>query len=150
MSKFLDWLMNQKTKNTSAGRPTIDDPWLTANRNSLVDMLSCWWEEVGWQLPRATTRDELRAALEPLKEHSNRHFISRLLLPTSGSATAEQIREERQANGEATARIYKAQTRQRECMDLVSQAEMALGQASPEQKEAVKVQLSKLRADLQA
>jgi hypothetical protein len=54
LGKFLDWPMNRKTKNTSAGRPTIDDDWLSANRNSLVDMLSSWWGEVGWRLTGAT------------------------------------------------------------------------------------------------
>src|SRR5207253_11314709 len=62
----------------------LDDFWLGTHRDSLVDMLSCWWGEVGWQLPRATTREELRAALEPLREHSNRHRISRLLLASFG------------------------------------------------------------------
>lgn len=36
---------------------------LIAQRTVIYDMLSCWWGEVGWQLPRATTREELRAAL---------------------------------------------------------------------------------------
>ena len=94
MGKFLDWLMNRKTRNTSAGRPTVDDFWLSTHRDSLVDMLSCWWGEVGWQLTRANTREELRAALVPLKEHPNRHRISRLLIVNPDSATAEQIREQ--------------------------------------------------------
>lgn len=150
MGKFVDWLMNRKTENKSAGRPTIGDPLLTVNRNSLIDMLSCWWEEVGWQLPRATTRNELSAALEPLKEHPNRHLISRLLLPTSDTATAEQVREKRQAHREAIARIYESEARRRECTDSVTQAEMAVGQASKEQKEAVEAQLSKRQTELQA
>jgi hypothetical protein len=149
MSKFLDWLMNRKTKNTSAGRPTVDDLSLSAHRDSIVDMLSCWWGEVGWQLPRATTREELMAALEPVKEHPNRHRISRLLIVSSDSATAEEIREKRQVNATAIEKIYEANARQRECTDLVSQAQMALGQASPEQMEAVKAQVSKRQADLQ-
>ena len=141
--------MNRKKKHTSAGRPTIDDFWLGTHRDSLVDMLSCWWGEVGWQLPRATTREELRAALEPLREHSNRHRISRLLLASFGSATAEQIRKGRQVNEGLIAAIYEAHARQRECEDLVRTAEIALGQASPEQKEAVEAQLLRRKTDLQ-
>ena len=114
VGKFFDWLMNRKKKHTSAGRPTIDDFWLGTHRDSLVDMLSCWWGEVGWQLPRATTREELRAALEPLREHPNRHRISRLVFSTPDFATAEQIREERRADEDALAQIYKAHTKQRE------------------------------------
>jgi hypothetical protein len=150
MGKFLDWLMNRKAKSTSAGRPTVDDQSLSDHRDSIVDMLSCWWGEVGWQLPRVTTREQLRAALEPLREHPNRHRISRLLLVSSDSATAEQIREERQANAKAIEKIYDANARQRECMDAVSQAQMALGQATPEQTKEVKEQVLKRQADLQA
>jgi hypothetical protein len=149
LGKFLDWLMNRKNKNTSAGRPTVDDNWLSTHRDSLVDMLSCWWGEVGWQITRATTREELRAVLEPLREHPNRHRISRLLLVSLGSATAEQIREERQVNGGLIAAIYEASARQRDFENLVRQAEIAVGQASPEEKEAVEAHLSKRKADLQ-
>jgi hypothetical protein len=149
VGRFLDWLMNRKTKSASAGRPTIENPWLIANRDRLVDMLSCWWGEVGWQLTRATTREELRAAFEPLNEHPNRHHISRLLLPSSDSATPEEIREERQTNGIAIAAIYEPQKKLQECMAWVGNAEMALGQALPEQMEAVKTQLSKFQGDLQ-
>ncbi|HKI00100.1 MAG TPA: hypothetical protein VJ999_13415 [Candidatus Sulfotelmatobacter sp.] len=150
VGKFLDWLMKRKTKNPSAGRPTIEDHWLSANRDSLVDMLSCWWAEVGWQLTRATTREELRAALEPLKEHSNRHLISRLLLPISDSATAEEIREERRSYGDAISSMYEADARERRDSDLVREAESAASQVSPKDKEAVEVQLSQRKANWEA
>src|SRR2546430_4708670 len=136
MGKFFDWLMHRENQSTSAGRPTVDDDWLSTHRDSLVDMLSCWWGEVGWQLTRATTREELRAGLEPLREHPNRHRISRLLLVSSDLATAEQIREGRQVNARLVAAIYEASARQRDCMNLVNQAEIAMGQASPEAKAA--------------
>jgi hypothetical protein len=148
VGKFLDWLMNRKTKNTSAGRPTVDDFGLSTHRNSVVDMLSCWWGEVGWQLLRATTREELWAALEPVKEHPNRHRISRLLLVSSESATAEQIRGKRRANEEAIKEIYEAQARQRTCLDAVTLAEMAKGQASLEQMKDVDVQVSRRKGEL--
>ena len=150
MGKFLDWLMNRKTKSTSAGRPTVDDQTLSAHRDAIFGMLSSWWGEVGWQLPRATTREKLREALEPVREHPDRHHISRLLLASPVSAKAEDIREGREANGRAIAQIYEAQEKQRACADLVNQAQMALGQASPEQMKAVKTQLSKWQADLEA
>src|SRR6266849_3498338 len=142
--------MNRKTKNTSAGRPTVDDFWLSTHRDSLVDMLSCWWGEVGWQLPRASTREELWVALGPVREHPNRHRISRLLLVSSESATAEQIREKRKTNEEAIKDIYEAQARQRKCLDAVTLAEMAKGQASPEQMKEVEVQVSRRKDELKA
>jgi hypothetical protein len=149
VSKFLDWLFNRKSKTTSGGRPTVDDFWLSTHRNALVDMLSCWWGEVGWELTRATTREELRAAIEPLREHPNRHRISRLLLVSSDSATAEQIREERQVNAKLIAAIYEASATERKCEELVRQAEIAVGPASQDEMEAVLAHLSKRKIDLQ-
>jgi hypothetical protein len=148
VGKFLDLLMNRKTKNTSAGRPTVDDQSLSSHRDSIVDMFSCWWGEVGWQLPRATTREKLWAALEPVREHPSRYHISRLLLDGSETATAEQIREKRKVNEEAIKEIYEAQARQRTCLDAVTLADMAKGQASPEQTKDVEVQLSRRKDEL--
>lgn len=147
--KFLDWLLNRKAKSTSAGRPTIGDSLLTAQRTVIHDMLSCWWGEVGWQLPRATTREELRAALEPLRDHADRNRINRLLIPTAVSADAEQIREAREANELLIVKIYEAQDRQHACMDSATQAQMALGQASPDQLKAVEAELSQRQAELE-
>jgi hypothetical protein len=90
------------------------------------------------------------AALEPVSEHPNRHRISRLLLASSVTAKAEDIREGREANGRAIAQIYESREMQRLCLDLVNPAQMALGRASPEQMEAVNAQLSKRQADLDA
>jgi hypothetical protein len=149
IGKIFEQVMSTNTKTESTGRPTIDEQSLSANKDRLVDMLSCWWEEVGWYLPRATTPEELRSALEPLKEHPDRHLLNRLLLQSSDSPTPKQIRQERHANEMACERIYEAQPRPRECEDLVRQAESALGQASPEKRDAVEAQLLKRRADLE-
>ena len=89
-------------------------------------------------------------ALGPVREHPNRHRISRLLLVSSESATAEQIREKRKTNEEAIKDIYEAQARQRKCLDAVTLAEMAKGQASPEQMKEVEVQVSRRKDELKA
>ncbi len=142
--------MTQTDKKTSAGRPTIDDPSLKLHRDQIVWMLSCWWGEVGWQLPRATTRDELLSALEPLKDHPDRYRINRLLLPSSKSATAEEIREQRKQNESAIAKMYEDQQKQRSALDLFTQTQMALGQASPSQVEAVKARIAQRKGELEA
>jgi hypothetical protein len=148
LGKLLDWLMKRKAKNPNAGRPTLDDPSLIAQRTIFQDMLSCWWGEVGWQLPRATTREELRVALEPLKDHADKHRINRLLLASTVSAEGEEIRKAREVNGRLIAQIYAAHDRQRTCADSVTQAQTALGQASSDQVEAVKAEISKCQAVL--
>jgi hypothetical protein len=147
MGKISPLAMNRKA---TAGRPTVDDPSLTHHRKVIADMLSCWWGEVGWQLPRATSREKLRAALDPLREHPDKYRIGRLLNVSADFADAEQIREQRQANGSAIRQMYSAQETQRVCEDLARQAQMALGQASPAQVEAVKVQVQKRQAEAEA
>jgi hypothetical protein len=142
--------MTKTNKKTSAGRPTVDDPSLKRHRDRIVGMLSCWWGEVGWQLQRATTRNELLAALEPLKDHPDRYQITRLLLPSPDSPTAEEIREQRKKNESAIAKMYEAQQKQRSSLDLFTQAQMALSQASPNQVDAVKTRIAERKAELEA
>lgn len=113
-------------------------------------MLSCWWGEVGWQLPRATTRSELLAALDPLKDHPDRYDINRLLLASKESATAEEIRKQRKQNESAIKQLYEGQHKQRSCMDVFTQTQMVLGQASPSQAEQVKSRIAERKADLEA
>ena len=142
--------MTKTNKKTSAGRRTVDDPSLKLHRDRIVGMLSCWWGEVGWQLPRATTRHELQAALEPLKDHSDKYDINRLLLASTESPTAEEIRKQRKRNEFAIAKMHDAQDKQRSCLDLFSQAQMVLGHALPAQIDAVKARISERQAELQA
>ena len=151
VGKFLDWRLSRKAENTGVGRPTIEDQYLSGNRDALVDMLACWWAEVGWQLTRtATTREKLREALEPLKEHFHRHLLSRLLLPGSDRATADEIRDQRRLYGETIGNMYDADEKERKCRDLVQEAESAVSQVSPEYREAVEKQLSKRKAEWEA
>lgn len=141
--------MTKTNKKTSAGRRTVDDPSLKLHRDRIVGMLSCWWGEVGWQLPRATTRTELLAALEPLKDHSDKYDINRLLLASTESAKAEEIREQRKRNEFAIRKMHHAQEKQRSCLDLFGRAQMVLGQALPAQVNAVKARISERQAELQ-
>jgi hypothetical protein len=114
-----------------------------------VDMLSCWWGEVGWQLPRAITREELRSALEPLRDHPDRYYISRFLLASTESPTAEEIRVQRKQNESAIIRMYQAQQNQRSSLDIFAQTQMVLGPASPQQVDAVKARIEERKAELE-
>jgi hypothetical protein len=73
-----------------------------------------------------------------------------LLLPSTDSPTAEEIREQREQNKSAIEKMYEAQQKQRSCMDLLTKAQMALGQASLEQKDAVKARMAELKSMLEA
>jgi hypothetical protein len=142
--------MTRTNEKTSAGRPTVDDPSLKLHRDRIVGMLSCWWGEVGWQLPRATTRNELTEALEPLKDHPDKYDINRLLLATTESATAEEIREQRKRNEFAIVKMYDAQEKQRSFLDVFNKTQNVLGQALPAQVDAVKARISEQQAEVQA
>jgi hypothetical protein len=142
--------MTKTNKKNSSGRRTVDNPSLKLHRDRIVGMLSCWWGEVGWQLPRATTRKELLAALEPLKDHSDKYDINRLLLASTETATAEEIREQRKRNEFAIEKMHEAQDKQRSCLDLFSQAQMVLGHALPAQVDGVKARISQREGEMQA
>jgi hypothetical protein len=149
VGKIANKRMSQIDKKTS-GRRTIDNGSLKLHRDRIVGMLSCWWGEVGWQLPRATTRDELLSALQPLKDHPDRHEINRLLLPSSKSATAEEIREQRRQNESAIKIMYEDQPKQRSALDIFTQTQMALDQALPAQMEAVNALIAQRKGELEA
>ena len=137
------------------GRRTINDGTLSANRDSLVNILSSWWPDIGWQLAMATTREELRHAFEPVKDYSDRHLLDRLLRPTKVTTAADtkerarEIREKRLELGKAVERMRDAQAQRDECVNACREIEGAMGQAKTEQIEFVKQEFSKRRATCQ-
>lgn len=140
--------MDKELKNTSAGRPSVGNPSLRDHRDRILDMLACWWGEVGWQLPRASSRQDLRSALHPLREHANRFDINHFLFLTNDSATAEQIRENRELHKKAIEEMHQAQKRQRTCSDRFNEAQMVLGHTPSAQLEAMKGRISAYKAEL--
>jgi len=132
------------------GRRTIDDGWLSANRDALVNILSWRWTDIGWQLTTATTREELRQALQAVKDHPDRHLIARLLRPTKNTTTsAGQIRKKRLAHGEAVKCMNDAQTNCNKCMNGCREVEVAMSQAKPEQIDFIQREFLNRRAECQ-
>jgi len=107
-SKFMEDVLNPRKR---AGRPSIDDDTLSADRDALVWLLSVSWGEVGWLLPRATTPEELRQAFAPLRNHPHEDLVTRFVRETSICATAKAIRKTRKVHGEAIQRLRAAQQR---------------------------------------
>src|SRR5438105_3927017 len=50
-----------------AGRPTVDKDTLSSDRDALVWLLSVFWGEIGWEVPRSTSSEELRQAFGPVR-----------------------------------------------------------------------------------
>src|SRR2546422_2747545 len=119
------------------GRRTIDDGWLSANRDALVNILSSWWPDIGWQLTTAMTREGLRQALQPVKDHPDRQLLDRLLRPTNVTALsdtkerAREIREKRLELGNAMNCMRDAQAQRDQCVNACREIEFAMSQARP-------------------
>jgi hypothetical protein len=131
------------------GRRTINDGWLSANRDAILNMLCPWWPDVGWYLITARTREELRKALQPVKNHGNRQYIDRLLRATNVTADARQIRQKRIALGEAVKCMHDAQAKRNKRMDECQEIEFGMSQAKPDQMDFVKNEFPKRRAACQ-
>jgi hypothetical protein len=123
------------------GRPTIDDEILIEARDGLVWLLSVAWGDIGWQLPRATTLEELRAALEPLRGHPNEQYVTVFLRPTFVLSTAEEVRAARKKLGKAVEHCRLAREHHDKCIADSRTAEFAINDATPEEQGVFFVEL---------
>jgi hypothetical protein len=134
---------------TKLGRHTIDDGWLSGNRDALLNMFAFGWPEIGWQLAAAENRDALRLALQPLGDHANKQYINRLLKATSARGEERDIRKKRTALGEAVKEMHATQSHCSKCVSACRDIEAATIQATAEQFEIVRLEFSKRRMECQ-
>jgi hypothetical protein len=118
-------------KASGRGRPTIGDDELIEIRNGLLWLLSVKWADIGWRLPRATTLEELRRALEPLRGHTYEYLVTPFLHPTPVTASAEEIRSFRKNRGEAIESARAAQSDYDRCFTDARKAELAMNETEP-------------------
>lgn len=131
------------------GRRTIKDGWLSAKRDAVLGILCPWWPDVGWQLTTARTREELRQALQPVKDHPNRQYIDRLLRETKVTAGASEIRQKRLAVGLAVEHMHDAQAKRNRRVEECREIELAMSQLRPDQIEFVHCEFAKRRTACQ-
>ena len=144
-----NWATSPDRNVRGRGRRPLKGETLSSRRDSLVGLLCSWWAEAGWQLTRATTREELREAFEPLQKNVSGAPIASFVRPTSVVASRKDIRAARKAHIKPVERLYEAQSIRDACSKAYQEAEWALGQAKPDQIELVQHAISKRRADLQ-
>jgi len=108
------------------GRPSVDNDTLSSDRDALVWLLSVFWGEIGWEVPRSTSSEELRRAFGPVKGHSSEHLLVLFMRPTPIAATAKEIRQTRKILGKAVERLRKAQTLSNKCEEASRLAESAM------------------------
>ena len=124
------------------GRPTVDDQTLGADRDALVWLLSVTWPDIGWQLPRATTLEELRQALEPWRGHPSEHTIVHFLRPAPVAVTTpEEIRTLRKTLGEAIERLREAQEHSDRCLQTSQTVELAMNDVQADQYQPMATEL---------
>jgi hypothetical protein len=137
-------------KTPKRGRHTIDPGWLSGNRDALLNMFAFGWPEIGWQLAAAANRDALRLALQPLKDHTNRQYINRLLKETSARGDQHEIRKKRLVFGEAVEQMCEAQSHCSNCVSRCRDIEAAMIQATADQSKILLPQFSRRRMECQA
>jgi hypothetical protein len=123
------------------GRPTPGDHTLGADRDALVWLLSVAWPDIGWELPRATTLEELRGALEPWRGHPSEQTVVHFLRPTSVGATPEEIRAMRKTLGEEIKRLRGAQEWNDRCLETSHTLELAMNDVQGDQRQAMAMEL---------
>lgn len=122
-------LRNVESGPRGPGRPTIDDEVLIETRDGIVWLLSVAWGDIGWQLPRATALEELRAALEPLRGHANDQYVTVFLRRTFVVSTAEEVRAARKNLGKAIEENRLAREQHENCLAESRMAEFAMNDA---------------------
>jgi hypothetical protein len=135
---------------TKLGRRTIEDGWLSGNRDALLNMFAFGWPEIGSQLGAAENRDAVRLALLPLRDHTNRQYINRLVQETSARGDEHDIRKKRLGFGEAVEQMCEAQSHCSNCVSRCRDIEAAMMQATADQSETLLPQFSKRRRECQA
>jgi hypothetical protein len=119
--------MLESDTHKKAGRPTIGDGVLMGRRDHLVWFLSVTWGDIGWQLSRASSANELHEALAPVREHSGKDIVAIFARDAADvPATGVELRTLRKELNKAVDRIPIAYQEQVSCANLLREAEMAI------------------------
>jgi diguanylate cyclase (GGDEF)-like protein len=125
------------TERPKRGRRTIPDNFLLGARNAWVSLLEESWAEIGWSLLRirdnpSSTIEDVRNAVEPMKKNPHNSGLGAALYrETSETATASDIRKNRDRLGKLHAQILHTQAKHDELERSCHEAENALKVASP-------------------
>jgi hypothetical protein len=125
------------------GRPSVDKDTLSSDRDAFVWLLSVFWGEIGWEIPRSTSSEELRRAFGPVKGHSSEHLLALFMRPTPIAATPKEIRQTRKLLGKAVERLREAQTESNKCEEASRLAESAMLETQSEHEAPMVIDLFK-------
>lgn len=132
------------------GRPTPDDDELELTRNDLVHLLSVWWADIAWQLRIASTREEVRKALEPLIGRGQDHLISHFVRFSAVTTNGKEVRATRRAYVKANAHTMETDKKHEEIFQLHAQIRAAMLEADPDELKVFQTDFAKYETELRS
>jgi hypothetical protein len=130
-------------KASGPGRPTLSDDDLIDLRNGLYWLLSVKWPDIGWELPRVETPEQLRNALAPIKGHPYEHLVTRFLHATPVPSSPEEIRALRKNRSAAIENLREAQSELDRRAQEARTAELAMNEAQVDTQQSFFLNLLK-------
>jgi hypothetical protein len=127
-------------KKPKRGRPTIWDNHLLGTRNAWVSLLEESWPEIGWHLlniraRRKGTIEDTRKIFEPVKQKiHNPGLATSFYRESTEPANASETLRNRISVGKLDAEIHALQAKREECQRSCRDVEIALKEASPDDK----------------
>jgi len=127
------------------GRPqSLRDEELWGMRGSFLDTLDRFWAQVGWELGKAKTIQQLRSAFQSLPDSSGR--LQFFVRPSISKATPKSARVTQRRLGLLIARSRSSYEHQCKLQERLDRAKNALPQASSDFQKA---EIEKLRGERQ-
>jgi hypothetical protein len=121
----------RRASTNPSGRPAdIDVRALVSYRDQFLGLLTQAWGDVGWDLPRVSTVEELRRALGPLSDVTLPWFrLTPFLQDTTTAVTRSDLRRARQAHRAFSNRSGAALSERQTTLDRFKESEGALRDA---------------------
>lgn len=129
-------------------RKQIDDLTLGHRRDAFVGFIENNWGTIGWELQRARTSAQVRAALLPLAGGSY-HQVDPFIRSPQGNGTAREChstQRELQAAGKQRQTAYEAEQKSRESLERILRAQQSMG--DEEQRSAMREDITRRETEL--
>ncbi len=117
------------------GRPkSLPDGELWGGRSALLDMLQNFWAHIGWEVGRAKSVQQLRAAFLPIQDYSGR--LQFFVRPSISKASTRMARLTQRNLGRLNSQVRLAYEQERELRERLDRARNALQQAKNQSETA--------------
>jgi len=136
---------SSQTGKEKPGPKTIPDNFLLGNRNGWISLLEEYWPEIGWPLEcirnrRSSTIEDVQKAFLPLKEKPNSGMAARFYQDSTEVADAREMRKNRKQLSKLDKEIPQIKSKRDEQQWACRDAEAAVKEASPNDKDKVQAE----------